>query len=145
MQGILSISLMRQGSGHFCLVPPLYWMKHRHELYWTYNPRGRDASITVDSRYCPHCRCPNHYCAEVTFGDIIYNHVVYLIVELGDEASVFDFYIKHTFKWTYTRLVHAKMMENRVSFPGGFDFKKPIELPKCIVDGSLKTMLKDYE
>ena len=106
---------LSQESGELALLPgaPLDWLRKRHELYWSYDPRGRDASIeTLDSsRYCKHCRCPNHYCAEVMFGAIVTNHVVYLIVELGDEASVFDFYIKATFKHTSAKLIWTTHLE----------------------------------
>ena len=140
---------LSQESGKLSLLPgnPLNWLRKRHELYWSYNPRGQDANVNkLDCRYCQHCRCPKHHCAEVMFGDVCTNHVAYLlIVKMGDEASVFDLYIKATFRQTYTWLVHSKMMENGVSFPGGFQFKEWMELSACMVEGSLKTMLEEYE
>ena len=137
---------LSRDTGESLLLPgaPLYWLRNRHELYWSYDPRGND-DVTEDFRYCQFCKCPSHYCAEVMYGDICANHTEYLRVEMGSLVQVYDFYLKCSFTRTYTNLVHTKMMENSISFPAEYDFKKLLVLPKCMEDGSLKKLLKEYE
>ena len=138
---------LSQDSGETLLLPgaPFNWLRKRHELFWTFDPRGHEKRKALDCRYCEHCRCPEHYCAQVMYGDVCTNHVEYLIVELGGGASLSELYIRETFKQTYTQLVQCKMMENGVSFPGGFQFKESMDLPACLVKGSLDVMVKEYE
>ena len=138
---------LSQDRGETLLLPgaPFNWLRKRHELFWTFDPRGHEKEKDLDCRYCEHCRCPEHYCAQVMYGDVCTNHVVYLIVELGGDATLSELYITETFRQTYTRLVQCKMMENGVSFPGGFDFKESMDLPVCLVEGSVNALLKEYE
>ena len=99
-------------TGESLLLPgaPLYWLRNRHGLYWSYNPRGNE-DVTEDFRYCQFCKCPSHYCAEVMYGDICANHTEYLRVEMGSLVTVYDFYLRCAFTRTYTNLVHTKMMD----------------------------------
>jgi hypothetical protein len=134
-------------SGEALLLPgaPFNWLRKRHELFWSYDPRGHEPKKDLDSRYCQHCRCPEHYCAQIMYGDVCTNHTRYMIVEMGGGQRLSEFFITNTFAKTYTQLVQCKMMENGVSFPGGFQFKENMDLPACLVKGSLEELIEDYE
>ena len=141
------IYLMHDDDYHYQLPGEhLIYTKIKHNVFWTYDPRGAPKSVMTSDHFYSNCKCPYCNCANIVFGDACIRHVEeYLLTK--------DKYFKkittrgtihETFRKTYWKLVHSKMIMNIVQFPPGFKFKTDGSLPGCITCGKLRKLLTKY-
>ena len=116
-------------------------LKIRHELFFTYDPRG---SKIADDRYCPACKCPKGYCNETVFGEVVKNQTLFFIEEIGGvkNEGVQGDSTFYNYQKIYSEEIHHKMLTNGIKVPTGYNFHKLISIPECVFQGSLKQLIK---
>jgi hypothetical protein len=119
-------------------------LKRRHELFFSYDPRG---SKEADERYCPHCKCPRNYCNETVFGQVVKNQVLFFIEDIGGVTNegVEGDSTFYNYQKIYSEEIHHKMLTNGIKVPSGYNFHKLIRIPECIFQGSLKELIQECE
>jgi hypothetical protein len=117
-------------------------LKARHELFFTYDPRG---SKDFDGRYCQYCKCPKSYCNEVVFGKTVKRQTKFFIEEFGGlmKDEVTGDSVWYNYQKIYSEQIHHKMLTNGIRVPSGYDFYTLIAIPACVFDGSLKELFDD--
>ena len=122
--------------------PRLEEMKESNNVYWTYDPRGVSESEMDTAYYCSQCKCPFHYCAKITFGEIVTKQVEYLLKE---EKPIITYdWLELKFRGVYWNCVHHKMMINSIPFPDGYSFPSYGILPSCIELVFLNRLFRKY-
>ena len=116
------------------------YIKESHTLFWSYDPRGMGKEFALQNTYCSHCRCPKNYCADVVMGDVTSTHVEFLMNRHTDVHDLTGYNIKKSFGTVYSEQVNHKMQQNGIAFDKGMDFKKKHDVPKCMLEGSLKRL-----
>ena len=71
-------------------------------------------------------------------------YVEFLIDKHDEIYNLTDYNIKKSFESVYTERVHHKMQWNELAFETGFDFKKKYNVPKFMMEGSLKRLTKKW-
>ena len=122
--------------------PRLLEMKEQNNVYWTYDPRGVPTSEMETAYYCSQCKCPFHYCAKITFGDVVTRQVEYLLKEQKPKVT-YD-WLELKFRSVYWNCVHHKMMINSIPFPDGYSFPSYGVLPSCIELVYLNGLFRKY-
>ena len=135
--------LTNQSREH-ALLPGLSFnaLKVRHELFFTYDPRG---SKDADDRYCRHCKCPKSYCCETVFGQVIKKQVLFFIEEIGGVSNdgVAGDSTFYNYQKIFSEEVHHKMLTNGIAVETGYNFHKLIRIPECMFQGSIKELIEE--
>ena len=124
--------------------PRLQDMVDKNHVYWTYDPRGVHSSDVDTAHYCSECKCPYHYCAKLTYGDLVTDQVEYLLKEMNDPSKITYELIQTKFRGIYWNCVHHKMMMNSIPFPDGYKFPTNGVLPSCISLCNLNKLFRRY-
>ena len=122
--------------------PRLADMKEDNNVYWTYDPRGVASDDMDTAYYCSECKCPFHYCAKITFGEIVTKQVEYLLKE--QKPTITYDWLELKFRGVYWNCVHHKMMINNIPFPDGYSFPSFGILPSCIELVYLNRLFSKY-
>ena len=124
--------------------PRLQEMKEQNNVYWTYDPRGVPTREMDTAYYCSQCKCPYHYCAKITFGDVVTRQVEYLLKEKNEPSKITYDWLELKFRGIYWNCVHHKMMINSIQFPDGYSFPSYGSLPSCIKLVYLNRLFRKY-
>jgi hypothetical protein len=119
-------------------------MKEQNNVFWVYDPRGVPISKLDTAYYCPQCKCPFHYCAVITFGDVVTTQVEFLLVNQLDPKMLTYDWLEKQFRAVYWSCVHHKMMMNSIPFPRDYNFPSNGILPACIEKSHLKKLFIKY-
>ena len=122
--------------------PRLADMKEDNNVYWTYDPRGVATNNMDTAYYCSECKCPFHYCAKITFGEIVTKQVEYLLKE--QKPTITYDWLELKFQGAYWNCVHHKMMINNIPFPDSYSFPSYGVLPSCIELVFLNRLFRKY-
>jgi hypothetical protein len=106
-------------------------IKSRHELYFSYNPRGE---TDIDCRYCPKCRCPKNYCSTLVFGDVVQRRVKSHIKRLGlDHPDLNYRMVQILFNKYYSKQMNFKVLENGYEEEKGYSGSEAYyKIPGCM-------------
>ena len=94
--------------------------------------------------YCSQCKCPYHYCAKITFGDVVTRQVEYLLKEKNEPSKITYDWLELKFRGIYWNCVHHKIMINSIPFPDGYSFPSYGSLPSCIKLVYLNRLFRKY-
>jgi hypothetical protein len=123
---------------------PLFLIKNKHPLFFTYDPRGTKKIKTMGIDYCKYCLCPKKYCAEEVYGKMTSKRTLHLMKLEGLDDYDDDDDIKEKYASVYTMFVKSKMMWNNISFKR-FDEDDTVRIPGCMERGSLSYLYRDVE
>lgn len=123
------------------VIIPLSLIKRDNKVFYSYDPRGVPYEDYLPLNYCNDCRCPKPYCANIMFTDMVYNHVMHLVLKNGSESYEDTDSICEEVSDVYTNLIHSKMMWNNIPFES-CDKGTYLRLPACMAPNELVTKIE---
>jgi hypothetical protein len=123
--------------------PTLADMKEQNNVFWTYDLRGVPTSDIDTAYFCPECKCPYHYCAKITYGEVVTRQVEWLLKNNPPSHLTYD-WLDLKFRGVYWNCVYHKMLFNNIPFPDGYHFPSFGLLPTCIEKKYLRKLFNKY-
>lgn len=128
-------------------VPPLAVLKIQNPVFFSYNPYGYPRNTTLPVGCCLSCRCPEAYCAERVFGEMVLKQAEYEVYVIQGMAKINPHDVdelRTLFETIYTDAVKHKMMWNNINLPVEFRTNHIISVPNCIKNKSLRRFVLNY-
>ena len=92
---------------------PLKDIKELHPLYFSYDPRGLEC-VPLPHGFCPMCRCPSNYCAEIVMGEMCSEDTLAQLCFDNKPERELVTMTKDLFAKVYTEAVLSKMRWNQI-------------------------------
>ena len=123
---------------------PLFLIRNKHPLFFSYDPRGTKKIKTMGIEFCKDCLCPKKYCAEIVYGKMTARRTLNLMQREGLDDYDDNDDISTEFAEVYTMFIKGKMMWNNISFKR-FNEDKSVKVPGCMIRGSLSYLFTEVQ
>ena len=125
---------------------PFKDIKELHPLFFSYDPRGLEC-VPLPHGFCPMCRCPSNYCAEIVMGEMCCDDTLAQL-EFDDKTErELVTMTKDLFAKVYTEAVLSKMRWNQIEDEDRIRNTVTLIPPRCMRKNSRRrvlSVLKSY-